>query len=57
MLLILYLKVEIEHAFVFPKIIPHTGEKMSKDNIAFNKSTLKDSLKHFLQNCYFIIGN
>ena len=29
----------------------------SKDNIAFSKSTSKTSLKHLMQNCYFMIGN
>lgn len=27
MLLIFFLKVDIEHTFVFPKIMLHTGEK------------------------------
>ena len=31
--------------------------KKSKDNIAFSKSTLKTSLKHLIQNCYFMVGN
>ena len=31
--------------------------KKSKENIAFSKSTLKASLKHLIQNCYFIVGN
>ena len=35
----------------------HTGEKKSKDNVAFSKSTLKTSLKHLIQNCYFMVGN
>ena len=35
----------------------HTGEKKSKDNIAVAKSTLKISLKHLIQNCYFMVGN
>ena len=38
--LILFLKVEIEHTFVFPEILLHTGEKKSKDSIAFSNSTL-----------------
>ena len=31
--------------------------KKSKDSIAFNKSTLTTSLKHLIQNCYFLVGN
>ena len=31
--------------------------KTFKVNIAFNKSTLKNSLKHLIQNCYFMVGN
>ena len=31
--------------------------KTSKDNIAFNKSTLKTSLKHLTQSCYFMVRN
>ena len=31
--------------------------KKSKDNIAFSKSTLTTSLKHVIQNCYFMVGN
>ena len=57
MLLILFLNVKIEHAFVFPKITLHTGEKKSKDNVGCSKSTLKTSLKHLLQICYFMAGN
>ena len=30
MLFILFLKVEIEHTFAFPKIMLHTGEKRPK---------------------------
>ena len=56
MLLILFLMVETEHTFVFPKIMLHTGEK-SKGSIAFSKSILKTSSKHLIQNCYFMVGN
>ena len=31
--------------------------KKSKDNIAFIKNTLKTSLKHLIQDCYFMVGN
>ena len=31
--------------------------KKSKDNIAFSKSALKTSLKHLIQDCYFMVGN
>ena len=31
--------------------------KKSKESIAFNKSTLTTSLKHLIQNCYFLVGN
>ena len=31
--------------------------KKSKDNIAFSKSTLTTSLKHLIQNYYFMVGN
>ena len=31
--------------------------KKSKGNVAFSKSTLKTSLKHFIQNCCFMVGN
>ena len=32
-------------------------ERKSKYKIPFNKSTLKTSFKHFMQNCYFMAGN
>ena len=57
MLLILFLKVEIEHTFVFPKNNVAYWGKMSNNNIAFRKSALKTSLKHLIQNCYFMVGN
>ena len=57
MLLILFLKVEIEQTFEFPKIMFHTVKKKSKDNIAFSKSTLKAFLKYLTQNCYFMVKN
>ena len=54
MLLILFLKVEIEYTFVFPNWgNKYTGKK-SKDKVAFGKSTL---LKHLIQNYYYIVGN
>ena len=56
MLLILFLKVEIEHTFVFPEIMLHTGEKSPKTT-GFSKSTLKASLRHLIENCYFMVGN
>ena len=31
--------------------------KKSIDNIAFSKTTLTTSLKHLIQNCYFMVGN
>ena len=31
--------------------------KKSKDNVVFSKSTLKTSLKHLKQNCYFMVHN
>ena len=38
-----------------PKIdVAYCGKK-AKDNIAFRKSTLKASLKHLMQSCYFMI--
>ena len=30
---------------------------MSKDNIAFSKSTLTTSIKYLIQNCCFMVGN
>ena len=29
----------------------------SKDNVAFSKSTLETTLKHLIENCYFMVGN
>ena len=55
MLLILFLKAEKEHKFVFPRLMLHTGEN-SRNNVAFSKSTSKTYLKHLIQNCYFIVG-
>ena len=43
-----FLKVEKEHTFEIAKIMLHTGEKSPKDNVAFNKSTLKTSFKLLL---------
>ena len=57
MLLTLLLKVEIEHTFVFPKIMFHTWEKVQRKRFDFSKSTLKTSSKHLIQNCYFMVGN
>ena len=31
--------------------------KKSKDNVAFSKSTLNTSLKHLIQNCYYMDGS
>ena len=31
--------------------------KNSRDNMAFSKSILKTSLKHLIQNCYFMVGS
>ena len=56
MLLSLLLKVEIEHTFVFPKIMFYTWEKVHR-RFDFSKSTLKTSSKHLVQNCYFMVGN
>ena len=56
MLLILFLKVETEHTFLFRKIMMHTGKKRPKANsIAFSKSTLKNYEKYLEQNCYFMV--
>ena len=57
MLLILFLRVEIGLAFLFSEIMLHAGEKKSKDNIAFSRSTLKTCLKYLIQSCYFMVGN
>ena len=32
-------------------------EKNSKNDLPFSKSILKTSLKHLMQNCYFMVGN
>lgn len=32
-------------------------EKNSKNDLAFSKSILKTSLKHLMQNYYFMVGN
>ena len=48
--------MEIGHTFVFSKIMLRTGEHR-QDNIAFSESTLTTSLKHLVQNCYFMVGN
>ena len=34
--------------------ILHTSKK---SNISVSKSTLRTSLKHLIQNCYFMVGN
>ena len=36
--------------------VAYCGKK-TKDNVVFNKSTLKAFLKHLIQNCCFIVGN
>ena len=48
--------MEIGHTFVFSKFMLRTGEHR-QDNIAFSESTLTTSLKHLVQNCYFMVGN
>ena len=45
MLLILFLMVEIEPTFVFPKIMLDIGKKGPK-NVAFSKSKIKIYLKY-----------
>ena len=44
------------HICIFKNYVVYWGKK-SKDNIAFSKSTLTTSLKHLVQNCYFMVGN
>ena len=44
------------HIFISKNNVAYWGKK-PKDNVAFSKSTLKTSLKHLIQNCYFIVGN
>ena len=60
MLLILFLNMEKGHTFAFPKIICILGEKVQRQRrlktIKHIKSTLKTSLKHIIQNCYFMVG-
>ena len=57
MLLILFLKMEIEGTFVFPKKnVAHWGKK-SKGNITFSKNKLKTFLKHLRQNYYFMVDS
>lgn len=36
--------------------VAYCGKK-TKDNVVFNKSTLKAFLKHLIQSCCFIVGN
>ena len=52
----MYIYMYSEHTCIFKINDAYWGKK-SKDNIAFSKSTLTTSLKHFMQNCYFMFGN
>ena len=56
MLLILFLKVEIEHILVFPKIMLHMRKKVQRQ-CSFLQKYIKTSLKHLIQNCYFTVSN
>ena len=56
MLLILFLKVEIEHILVFPKIMLHMRRKVQRQ-CSFLQKYIKTSLKHLIQNCYFTVSN
>ena len=50
--------VEIEPTFLFPKLmLLYIQGKKSKDNTSFSKITLNSSLKHPIQNCYFMVCN
>ena len=42
------------HICISKSDVAYCGKK-AKDNIAFCKSTLKPSLKHVIQNCYFMV--
>ena len=44
------------HICISKNNVAYWGKK-SKDSIAFSKSTLATSLKHHVQNCYFMVGN
>ena len=57
MLLILFLKMEIEGTIVFPKKNVAYWGKKSKYNITFSENTSKTFLKHLRQNYYFIVDN
>ena len=46
----------ITHICVSKNNVVYWGKK-SKDDVAFSKSILKNSLKHLIQNCYFMVGN
>ena len=44
------------HICISKNNVAYWGRK-SKDNIAFSKIILTASLKHLIQNCYFMVGN
>ena len=43
------------HIYISKNNVVYWGKK-SKDNIGFSKSTLITSLKHLIQNCYFMVA-
>ena len=49
-----FLKVDIEHTFVFPNIMLHTGEKchVQRQSSFWQKHLLQ---KHLIQSCYFML--
>ena len=56
MLLILFEGGNRTNICISKNNVAHRGKK-SKDQVAFSKSTLKTSLKHLTQNCYFMVDN